>query len=213
MSSNAEPTPTPLRRRMSAAERREQLVDVARGAFAEKGFDAVSVEEIAQRAGVTKPIVYEHFGGKEGIYAVIVDREVSRLLELISASLAGTGARARVEAAVDAFLGYIEERPDGFRVLLRDTSRTDGVHTSWTTVLGAVAERADELLATELDGRGFDLAFAPLYSRGVIGQIAHIGQWWLETGASSRREVAAHTANLVFNGLQRLEREPVLKTM
>ncbi|MCB0878447.1 MAG: TetR/AcrR family transcriptional regulator [Thermoleophilia bacterium] len=197
---------------MSAAERREQLLQVGRAAFAEKGYDAVSVEEIAARAGVTKPIVYEHFGGKEGIYAVVLDREVSCLLGDMQVALQGRGARARVEAAVDAFLGYIEDRPDGFRVLLRDTSRNEGANTSWTTVLGDVADQVDALLADELDHRGFDRQLAPLYSRGVIGLIAHIGQWWLETGAPDRREVAAHTANLVFNGLARIEREPQLQT-
>ncbi len=204
-------TPT-TRRRMSASERREQLLDVGRSAFAEKGFDAMSVEEIASRAGVTKPIVYEHFGGKEGIYAVILDREVSDLFTRMSRALADGGARRRVEAAVDEFLGYIEERPDGFRVLLRDTSRADGANTTWTTVLGDVGDRVDALLAAELDDRGFDREVVPLYSRGVIGLIAHVGQWWLETGAPSRREVAAHVSNLVFNGLQRMEQNPTLRT-
>ena len=204
-------TPAP-RKRMSAAERREQLLEVGRGAFAEKGYDAVSVEELAQRAGVTKPIVYEHFGGKEGIYAVILDREVSHLLERVASALQAQGARARVEAAAEAFLSYIEERPDGFRVLLRDTSRVEGANTSWTTVLGDVADRVDRLLADELDERGFDRELAPLYSRGVIGLIAHIGQWWLETGKPERREVAAHISNLVFNGLSRIEQNPRLRT-
>jgi AcrR family transcriptional regulator len=205
-------TPNRPRKRMSAAERREQLLEVGRGAFAEKGYDAVSVEELAQRAGVTKPIVYEHFGGKEGIYAVILDREVSVLLERMSEALQVSGARARVEASADAFLGYIEERPDGFRVLLRDTSKVEGARTSWTTVMGDVADRVDRLLAKELDSRGFDRTYAPLYSRGVIGLIANIGQWWLETGSPSREEVAAHIANLVFNGLERLEQHPTLQT-
>ena len=58
----------PMReRRMTAGERRNQLVEVAKGVFAEVGYDAASVEEIASRAGVSKPIVYEHFGGKEGM--------------------------------------------------------------------------------------------------------------------------------------------------
>src|SRR5688572_3544047 len=56
-------------RRMTAGERRNQLVEVAKGVFAEVGYDAASIEEIASRAGVSKPIVYEHFGGKEGLYA------------------------------------------------------------------------------------------------------------------------------------------------
>ena len=65
------------RTRMSASERREQLIAVARGLFAERGFDATSVEEVAARAQVSKPVVYEHFGGKEGLYAVVVDREIT----------------------------------------------------------------------------------------------------------------------------------------
>ena len=58
---------------MSAAERREQLIAIARELFAERGFEGTSVEEIAARAGVSKPVVYEHFGGKDGAYAVVVD--------------------------------------------------------------------------------------------------------------------------------------------
>ncbi len=65
---------------MTGRERREQLLDIGRAIFAEKGYEAVSVEEIAQRAGVSKPVVYEHFGGKEGLYAVVVDREITALL-------------------------------------------------------------------------------------------------------------------------------------
>jgi AcrR family transcriptional regulator len=197
---------------MTAAQRREQLLEVARGAFAEKGFDAVSVEEIAQRAGVTKPVVYEHFGGKEGIYAVIIDREVSVLLERMSRAIVIKGARGRVEAAADEFLGYIEERPDGFRVLQRDTSQVEGARTTWGTMMGDIADQVDQQLADELDERGFDRQVAPLYSRAVIGMISNVGQWWLETGTPDRRVVAAHVANLVLNGLFRLEQQPELKS-
>ncbi|MCW2927248.1 MAG: TetR-family transcriptional regulator [Thermoleophilia bacterium] len=200
----------PPRKRMSSGERREQLLVVARSVFAEKGYDAVTVEELAQRAGVTKPIIYEHFGGKEGIYAVIIDRERSELMEAVRGALAMRGARARVEAAADAFLGYIETSPDGYRVLLRDTPQLEGALTTWGSVLGEVADQVDHLLARELDARGFDRKLAPIYSRGVIGLIGHIGQWWLETGTPSREVVAAHISNLVFNGLERLEADPTL---
>lgn len=64
------------RSRMTGVQRRAQLLDVSRKLFAEKGFDGTSVEEIAARAEVSKPVVYEHFGGKEGVYAVVVDREI-----------------------------------------------------------------------------------------------------------------------------------------
>ncbi len=65
---------------MTGKERREQLLDIGRRLFAERGFEGTSIEEIAAQAGVSKPVVYEHFGGKEGLYAVVVDREVERLL-------------------------------------------------------------------------------------------------------------------------------------
>ena len=60
------------RKRMTGRERREQLLDIGRKLFAERGFEGTSVEEIAAQAGVSKPVVYEHFGGKEGLYAVVV---------------------------------------------------------------------------------------------------------------------------------------------
>ena len=75
---------------MTGRERREQLLDVGRRLFAEKGFEGTSVEEIAARAEVSKPVVYEHFGGKEGLYAVVVDREVEGLLGVLTGALAST---------------------------------------------------------------------------------------------------------------------------
>ena len=65
---------SPKRIRMSRAQRREQLIGIARELFGSRGYDAVSIEEIASAAEVSKPVVYEHFGGKEGLYQVIVDR-------------------------------------------------------------------------------------------------------------------------------------------
>src|SRR6201991_1502436 len=83
--------------RMTGTQRREQLLDVGRTLFAERGFEATSIEEIAARAGVSKPVVYEHFGGKEGLYAVVVDREMEHLLETVTQSLVGGHPRQKIE--------------------------------------------------------------------------------------------------------------------
>src|SRR6202046_4378160 len=85
--------------RRTGKERREQLLDVGRTLFAERGFEATSIEEIAARAGVSKPVVYEHFGGKEGLYAVVVDREVGRFLEMATRVLGGDDTTPKFEAA------------------------------------------------------------------------------------------------------------------
>ena len=77
---------------MTGKERREQLLNIGRRLFAERGFEGTSIEEIAAQAGVSKPVVYEHFGGKEGLYAVVVDREVERLLGTATSIWAYMGA-------------------------------------------------------------------------------------------------------------------------
>src|SRR5213078_1726600 len=105
------------RLRLDASARRAQLVDVGRKVFAEHGYEATSVEEIAARARVSKPIVYEHFGGKEGLYAVVVDREVGQIVSRIVEAISTGSPRERLEGAALAFLTYVKERPDGFAVL------------------------------------------------------------------------------------------------
>src|SRR5512142_276773 len=108
------------RTRLSAIERRAQLVEVGRAVFAKRGFEATSVEEIAARAKVSKPIVDEHFGGKEGLYAVLVDREMDYVVTRIAAAISTGTPRERVERAALAFLSYVRDQPDGFIVLSRD---------------------------------------------------------------------------------------------
>src|SRR5437762_2256570 len=111
-------TPAPERRqRLAASARRAQLVEVGRMVFAQRGYEATSVEEIAARAGISKPIVYEHFGGKEGLYAVIVDREVEHIVGRIVEAISSGSPRERLERAALAFLAYVKERPGGFAAL------------------------------------------------------------------------------------------------
>src|SRR5271165_5043417 len=107
---------------MTGKERREQLLGVGRRLFAERGFEGTSIEEIAAQAGVSKPVVYEHFGGKEGLYAVVVDREVDRFLRMATDLLSGEDTMEKLEVAAVALLRYIEEDSDGFRILVRDSN-------------------------------------------------------------------------------------------
>src|SRR4051794_41516379 len=103
---------------MTSADRREQLIVIARGLFAEKGYEATSIEEIAARAEVSKPVVYEHFGGKDGLYGAVVEREMHTVLDRFTSALAAPGhPRQLLERAALALLEYIEEHTDGFRVL------------------------------------------------------------------------------------------------
>jgi AcrR family transcriptional regulator len=194
---------------MSGKERREQLLDVGRSLFAEKGFEATSTEEIANRAGVSKPIVYEHFGGKEGLYAVVIDREMQRLLDLFTGALTAGEPRALLEQAALALLTYIEDESDGFRILVRDSpvASTSGTFSS---LLNDIASQVEYILAREFKARGYDPKLAGLYSQALVGMVALTGQWWLEARKPKRDEVAAHLVNLAWYGLSHLEPRPRL---
>jgi AcrR family transcriptional regulator len=197
--------------RMTAQQRREQLIGVARSVFAERGYEASSVEEIAERAAVSKPVVYEHFGGKEGLYAVVVDREVQRLTASIASAFDAPHPRQVAESAAQGFLGYIEDHEDGFLVLVRDApSGLNG--GSFASVIADVATRAERLLVEGFDDRGFDEYAAPMYAQMLVGAVALVGEWWLEHRTLPREQVAAHVVNLLWNGLRGLEQAPSLRT-
>jgi AcrR family transcriptional regulator len=196
---------------MTSAERREQLITIARGLFAEKGFEATSVEEIAARAEVSKPVVYEHFGGKEGLYAVVVDREVRKLLDTVTASLTAGRAHELVEQAALALLDYIESSSDGFRILVRD-SPVGSSTGSFISILSDVGTRVEHILAEEFKRRGLDPKFAPMYAQMLVGMVALTGQWWLDVRRPKKPDVAAHLVNLAWNGLSGLEAKPTLST-
>jgi AcrR family transcriptional regulator len=198
-------------RRMTAAERREQLIDISRGLFAERGFDGTSIEEIAARAGVSKPVVYEHFGGKEGLYAVVVDREVRSLLEMVQTALTAGHPRELLEQAAFALLDYIEQTPDGFRILVRD-SPIGSSSGSFVSIIGDIASRVEHILAAEFKSRGFDAKAAPMYAQMLVGMVGTTGQWWLDARKPSKDQVAAHLVNLAWHGLAGLEKNPTLRS-
>jgi AcrR family transcriptional regulator len=195
---------------MTGTERREQLLDIARTLFAERGFDGTSIEEIAAKAGVSKPVVYEHFGGKEGLYAVVVDREMERLLTMVTRALRdGVHYREMLEKAALALLEYIEESTEGFRILVRDSHGTSGTG-GFASLLSEIAHQVEHVLGREFDHHGYDDKTAPMYAQMLVGMVALTGQWWLEARKPKREEVAAHVVNLAWNGLSGLEPKPHL---
>ena len=195
--------------RMSGQERREQLLTVGRKLFAEKGFEAVSVEEIASTAKVSKPVVYEHFGGKEGLYAVLVDREMNYLLNSFERALSGSNPRLLLEQAGMALFDYIDEYPDGFRILVRDSPVSQS-NSTFASLIVDVATQVEHLLANEFAAHKMDKKLARMYSQMLVGMVALTGQWWLDVRKPKKDEVVAHLVNLAWNGLAGMEAQPEL---
>ncbi len=198
-----------VRQRMTGRERREQLIVIGRAAFAELGFDGASVEEIAARAGVSKPVVYEHFGGKEGLYAVIVDREMLALEKVITHSLSEGTWRERIEKATVALLNYVEQETDGFLILVRDSKPGD--ERSYSTLLNSSVGQVSYILGAAFERRGLDAKLAGLYAQALVGMVSMTAQWWLDTRQPAKEVVAAHIVNLCWNGLSGMEAKPKLR--
>ena len=196
---------------MTAPERREQLIEIARRLFAERGFDGTSIEEISARAEVSKPVVYEHFGGKEGLYAVVVDPEVHPRREMIQDTLTPGEPPMLLEQAALALLDYIEHFSDGFRILVRD-SPIGSASGSFVSIIGDIASRVEYILAAEFKARGFDPRAAPMYAQMLVGMVGTTGQWWLDARKPSKEVVAAHLVNLAWHGLGGMEKQPTLRT-
>ena len=192
---------------MTGRERRQQLLDIGRRLFAERGLDGTSIEEIAAQAGVSKPVVYEHFGGKEGLYAVVVDREVERFLTMATTLLEGEDTREKFETAAIALLRYIEENADGFRILVRDSPPGSGSGT-FSSLIGDIASQVEYILGDVFKARGYDPKYAPMYAQMLVGMVAFTGQWWLDARKPKLEEVAAHLVNMAWNGLSQLDPKP-----
>ncbi len=192
---------------MSGPERREQLVDVARGVFAERGFEAATIEEIAEAAGVSKPIVYQHFGGKDGLWDEVVERAVTSLVTRIAEGLDTERLSQAAEGSAGGFLAFIEEEADAFRVLLHD-GPGDAEGGTLALVIDEIAVQVEGMLGAVFVDRGYDEALAPMYARMLVGAVALVGQWWLDVREPPRDVVARHIVNLTWNGLRHLEHDP-----
>jgi AcrR family transcriptional regulator len=209
-SSTARSRATPSRVRMTGKQRREQLLDIGRALFAERGFDGTSIEEIASRAKVSKPVVYEHFGGKEGLYAVVVDREMEQLLDRVTSALRSPAhPRTVLEHAALSLLDYIATSTDGFRILVRDSPVAQSTG-GFASLISDAASQVEHILAAQFKERGFEPKLAPMYAQMLVGMVALTGQWWLEVRKPKKADVAAHLVNLAWNGLAGLEGKPRL---
>ena len=193
---------------MTGKERREQLIGVGRALFAEKGFDGTSIEEIAAKAKVSKPVVYEHFGAKEGIYAVVVDREMQRLLSMVTQSLVDAPPRLKLERAALAMLPVhrgeqrgLPHTGAGLARGLRHRHVRQPDQRDRPPGRGRARRGVPPRTATTR-------SYAPMYAQMLVGMVALTGQWWLDVRKPPREEVAAHLVNLAWNGLNRLDPNP-----
>ncbi|MCU1675702.1 MAG: TetR family transcriptional regulator [Frankiales bacterium] len=195
-----QPVPPRPRVRMARELRHLQLLDVSRQVFAGRGFELGSIEEVASAAGVSKPVVYEHFATKERLVAEVIEREMAILLERITSSLVGETPQELLGGAVRAFLTYVEENEDGFRVLLHQSP--DPAHRGrFLNVLGEIATRVEDGFALAFSAHGEDPRLAPISAQMLVGMVAFAGQFWIDARVPEREAAAAHIVRMAWSGL------------
>jgi AcrR family transcriptional regulator len=182
-----------------ALDRRDQLLEAADRVVRRDG-SAASMNLIAAEAGITKPILYRHFGDKGGLYRALATRYVDELLARLRAAL-GTrgGLEVRTRATIDAYLSAVGEQPQVYRFLLeRAAVEEAGVRGE---VQGFVRRFGDELgagIRAEPALQGIDERRALVWAHGIAGMVQAAGDWWLDHQEVPRIQVVEELTALLF---------------
>ena len=184
-----------------SSDRREQLLAAADRVVQRVG-SAASMNVIAAEAGITKPILYRHFGDKSGLYHALAERHIDQLLErLRDALLTRGGLRARTRATVDAYLAAVEEQPQVYRFLLeRAAVEVPDVRGQ---VVGFVRRFGDELavgIRNEPELGKVDPQRAVVWAHAIAGMVQATGDWWLDHPEAPRHAVVDQLVALLWDG-------------
>ena len=190
---------------MRAPERRAQLLEVARKVFGTSGFHAVSMETVAKQAGVTKPILYDHFPSKKELYLALIDADLAMLHdEVRKALLAPTGNRERIRASFQAYFDFVDEHAEGFRLLMQETVGAEKEFRQ------RVADVRDRILAEVADlivreSRGLlDREHAQIVALALIGMVETVAQREPGGTREKRREAVDVLVSLAWRGITEL---------
>jgi AcrR family transcriptional regulator len=181
-----------------SSQRREVLLSAALTVIARDG-PAASMEAMAAEAGITKPILYRHFGDRDGLIAAVANRFADELVVRLSQALDRPGSpRQRIEAAVRSYLEFIEEDPELYGFLTQRAHVSCVVESGVIERLAAVLESA---IAETLDAAGVDARPAETWAYGVVGMMHLAGAHWVSTVGKPREPLVADLVSLVTDGL------------
>lgn len=184
------------------ADRRTSLLEAADRVVQRDGPDA-SMNVIAAEAGITKPILYRHFGDKGGLYRALAARHIDELLGRLRAALVTRGGiEARTRATIDAYLAAIEERPQVYRFLVRRAAVEEPDVRG--EVEGFVRRFGDELatgIRNEPALGDVDQLRALVWAHGIAGMVQAAGDWWLDHADVPRQAVVNELSELLVSGL------------
>lgn len=184
--------------RLSAPQRRSQLLAVAGRMFAEQGFHGLSMEQLAVAAGVSKPVLYQHFPSKRELYLALVNDAADELQAQVGKALEGTNDNeARVEASISAYFDFVEDQR--FQLLFGTAEMNDDAVRE--AVDGALARIANVIGRLIADDAGLSPESANFLASGVRGLATEGARWWVEHPEVDKADAVRLLSTLVWRGL------------
>ncbi|MCC6225479.1 MAG: TetR/AcrR family transcriptional regulator [Microthrixaceae bacterium] len=187
--------------RLPGPERRQQLLDTAIEVFARNGFHETSMNEVAEAAGVTKPVLYQHFDSKRGLYREMLGEIGAQLRETIAkATIDAPGPHQQIEGGFRAYFRFVAEHRDRYRVLFGSgTQRDEEFAEEARRVEASIAEVVGELI--EVDG--LDGERRLLLANGIVGLAEGASRYWLDNDVDVDAEtLAQEVSRLAWAGLR-----------
>lgn len=205
------------RRRLTAAERREKLLDAAGDVFAARGYHGASLEEIAQAAGVSKALIYEHFASKRELHGELIEHQAGEIFRRLQANAERDApAEERLRGGLDGFFSFVEEHRGAWRAVFRDAADPEvaehiaGVQAQAVGVIAALLA-ADPGLREEPDVDPAQRAlYLEAYAQLLSGAMQALATWWHEHQDVSREEMVDRALEFCWLGLQRLSKGELL---
>jgi AcrR family transcriptional regulator len=189
------------RGRLSRSARRAQLLDAARDVFADQGYHAAAMDDIAERAGVSKPVLYQHFPGKLDLYLALLDQHCEALYDAVREALASTtDNKQRVHATMDAYFAYVEDEGGAFRLVFEsDLTNEPAVRDRVDKVSLQCAEAICQVIAEDT-GLSRDQAMLLAVGLGGVSQV--VARYWLATSSPVPRDQAVQLlTSLAWRGI------------
>ncbi len=195
-------------RRARRSRRREQLLVAAGEAFAAGGYYATSMDNISRIAGVSKPILYQHFSNKLDLYLAVLQGHIDVLVHNVRHALRSTtDNEQRVRAAVEAYFDFVDDRTQGYRVVFESDVPSEP-SVQWRTAQGIEA-CVDAIFDLVSHNSGLDNHRARTLAVGLVGASQFAAQYWLEAGRPiPKSEAVEATVTLCWGGVSRLPRRP-----
>ena len=187
--------------RLPRSARRKQLLAAAQQIFVAQGYHAAAMDEIAERAGVSKPVLYQHFPGKLELYLALLDTHCDAIIAKVRDAMQATpDNKERVKGAVRAYFDFMDHESEAFRLVFESDLRNDPQVRERVERVeqGCIAAVTDTIISDT----GFNPAAATLLASGLVGAAGQSAQYWLATGRQTPKpEAEALVAALIWRGI------------